>query len=320
MPTDASFRPDLPSTNAEVMTPTTVIPQRRALAAPSIRKLAQELGVDVNAVEGTGTGGRVILEDVNAHVPRVGEVAQQSAHPQAGASPLPDFSQWGAVERIRLQHMGAKRTTLASQRVPHFTQHAQADLSEFEAIRWTAQCASPDLPLTITAFTLAVTAAALKKFPQFNASLDEARKEVILKRYINIGVAVDTPLGLTVPVITAADRKSVRTLAYEIANLTSKIRSNILTNKNLYRIYFTITNLGECGGTAFIPAVNFPEVSILGLSRSAIAPTYVNGVCKPRPLLPLSLSYDPQLINDVDGIRFLRWLTLRLEHPLLLEL
>ena len=167
---------------------------------------------------------------------------------------------------------------------------------------------------------MAVTAAALKQFPQFNASLDEVQEKVILKRDINIGVTVDTPRGLTVPVVTAADRKSVSTLAHEIANLTAKARSNVPTLKDLEGSSFTIRNLGEFGGTVIAPAVNCPEVSILGLARSAIVPTYVNGVCQPRPLLPLSLSYDPRLIEDVDGIRFLRWLATRLEHPLLLEL
>ena len=295
-PRDASLAPTLPSANAEVNPPTRVLPQRRTLAAPSVRKLAQELDVDINAVEGTGGGGRVRLDDVSSHAPHA------------------------RVERIRLRHLDAKLTPLASKHVPHGIQYDQADLSEFEAIRRTIERTSPDLPLTITAFTMAVTAAALKRFPQFNASLDAGRDKVILKRDINIGVTVDTPRGLVVPVVTAADRKSVSTLAHEIANLTAKARSNVPTPRDRENSSFTIRSLGEFGGTVIAPAVNFPEVSILGLARSAIVPTYVNGVCQPRPLLPLSLSYDPRLIEDVDGIRFLRWLATRLEHPLLLEL
>jgi pyruvate dehydrogenase E2 component (dihydrolipoamide acetyltransferase) len=214
----------------------------------------------------------------------------------------------------------ARRMSEAWRTVPHVTQHDRADISEFEAVRKRVKRSTPDLPLTVTAFAVAVVAAALKAFPQFNASVDLPREEIIFKRYINVGVAVDTDRGLLVPVIKDADRKSLGTLSREIAALATKLRTTGASRDELEGGTFTITNLGGLGGTAFTPIVNYPEVAILGLSRSSPAPVYVNDRFEARPMLPLSLSYDHRLIDGADGVRFLRWVADRLEHPLLLEL
>ena len=303
--------------------------RRRALAAPSVRKLAREIGVDIDAVEGSRANGRVSLDDVKAHARRAMErlrspaqaPAQPSAQPSVPA--LPDFSRWGPVERTPMRNVRravARRMSTSWQTVPHVTQHDRADISEFEAVRRTLKRTSPGLPLTATAFAVAVVAAALKEFPQFNASLDTARDEIVYKRYINIGVAVDTERGLIVPVIPQADGKSLAALSTEIAEVATLVRTTGAPRERLEGGTFTITNLGGLGGTAFTPIVNYPEVAILGMSRSAPAPVWANGRFEPRSMLPLSLSYDHRLIDGADAVRFLRWVAERLEHPLLLEL
>ncbi len=297
-------------------------PARPALAAPSVRKLAREIGVDIDTVTGSGAGGRVGLDDVKAHARRA--MAQVRSGTAATGSPaLPDFSRWGPIERAPmriLRRTVARRMSQAWQTVPHVTQHDQANISEFEAVRRTLKRTSPEVPLTLTAFAVAIVAAALKEFPPFNASLDLARHEIVYKRYINIGVAVDTERGLIVPLIKDADQKSLGALSTEIAALATKVRTTGASREDLEGGTFTITNLGGLGGTAFTPIVNYPEVAILGLSRSAPAPVFINDRFEPRPMLPLSLSYDHRLIDGAAAVRFLRWVADRFEHPLLLEL
>ena len=303
-------------------------PQRRALAAPSVRKLAREIGVDIDAVEGSGANGRVSLGDVKAHARRAMEQLRSPApRPAVPGQPpvpaLPDFSRWGPIERTPMRNVRrtvARRMSTSWQTVPHVTQHDRADVGELEAVRRTLKRTAPDLPLTVTAFAVAVCAAALREFPQFNASLDTARGEIVYKRYVNIGVAVDTQRGLIVPVIPEADRKSLAALSTEIAEVAAAARTTGLPRERLEGGTFTITNLGGLGGTAFTPIVNHPEVAILGLSRSAPAPVWAGDRFEPRPMLPLSLSYDHRLIDGADAVRFLRWVAERFEHPLLLEL
>ena len=316
-PTSTSVRPGSVSVG-----PRRETGRRRALAAPSVRKLAREIGVDIDTVTGTDTGGRVSTDDVKTYAR---QALTRSASPGAPSAvpALPDFSRWGPVERepmTRVRRTVARRMSQAGQTVAHVTQHDRADVSEFEAVRKTVKKTSPDLPLTVTAFAVAVVAAALKTFPKFNASLDTERNEIIYKGYINIGVAVDSDRGLLVPVIQEADQKSLRTLSTEISTLADKVRTSKATPQDLEGGTFTITNLGGLGGTSFTPIVNYPEVAILGLSRTAPSPVYVNDRFEARPILPLSLSYDHRLIDGADGVRFLRWIANRLEHPLLLEL
>jgi pyruvate dehydrogenase E2 component (dihydrolipoamide acetyltransferase) len=316
-PTSTSARPGSVSVG-----PRRETGRRRALAAPSVRKLAREIGVDIDTVSGTGTGDRVSIDDVKTHARQaLTRLATPGAPSTAPA--LPDFSRWGPVERepmTRVRRTVARRMSQAWQTVAHVTQHDRADVSEFEAARKTVKLASPDPPSTVTALAVAVVAAALKAFPKFNASLDTERNEVIYKGYINIGGAVDSEQGLLVPVIQAADQKSLGTLSTEIAALADKVRTRKATPQDLEGGTFTITNLGGLGGTSFTPIVNYPEVAILGLSRTAPSPVYVNDRFEARPILPLSLSYDHRLIDGADGVRFLRWIANRLEHPLLLDL
>ena len=308
--------------------PQSTTPRRRALAAPSVRKLAREIGVDVDAVEGSGANRRVSLDDVKAHARRAMEQLRSPAPQPAGPGQptvpaLPDFSRWGPIERTPMRNVRravARRMSASWQTVPHVTQHDRADVGELEAVRRTLKRTSPELPLTVTAFAVAVCAAALREFPQFNASIDVARDEIVYKRYVNVGVAVDTERGLIVPVILDADRKSLAALSTEIAEVAAAARTTGLPRERLEGGTFTITNLGGLGGTAFTPIVNHPEAAILGLSRSAPAPVWTGDRFEPRPMLPLSLSYDHRLIDGADAVRFLRWVAERLEHPLLLEL
>ncbi len=324
-PSPATAAPPPPATVPPAPSPPSPTSRRRALAAPSVRKLAREIGVDVDAVEGSGANGRVSLDDVKAHARRAMErlrsPAQIPAQPSVPA--LPDFSRWGPIERTPMRNVRravARRMSTSWQTVPHVTQHDRADVSELEAVRRTLKRTAPELPLTVTAFAVAVVAAALREFPQFNASLDTASEEIVYKRYVNVGVAVDTERGLIVPVIPGADGKSLAVLSTEIAEVAAAARTTGLPRERLEGGTFTITNLGGLGGTAFTPIVNHPEVAILGMSRSAPAPVWVGERFEPRPMLPLSLSYDHRLIDGADAVRFLRWVAEHLEHPLLLEL
>jgi pyruvate dehydrogenase E2 component (dihydrolipoamide acetyltransferase) len=206
--------------------------------------------------------------------------------------------------------------------VPHVTQHDQADITALEQLR--KQFAEPveaaGGKLTVTAITLKVIAAALKVFPQFNASIDQARDEIVLKKYYHVGVAVDTDRGLLVPVIRDVDQKNIRELAVEMNQLAERARNKKLTLEEMQGGSFTITNLGGIGGTSFTPIVNAPEVAILGMSRASFQPVYNGSSFEPRLMLPLSLSYDHRLIDGADAARFLRWVARALEQPFLLAL
>ena len=296
--------------------------RRTVLAAPSVRRLAREFGVDVMEVPGSGARGRVSADDVKAYARRV----LQSARDGSVSTPepeLPDFTKWGQVERTRMRSIRratVRQMTRAWQAIPHVTQHDQADVTQFESVRKRLKKESPDIPLTVTAFTVKALAAALKKFPQFNASLDVAREEIIYKQYINIGVAVDTDRGLLVPVIKDADTKTLIQISLEISALAEKARSKSVTLDEMQGGTFTVTNLGGLGGTFFTPIINYPEVAILGLSRSTYAPVLVNQQFEPKLMMPLSLSYDHRLIDGADAVRFLRWVAEHIEQPLLLSL
>ena len=271
-------------------------------ASPSVRRLARELGVDIYAVPGTGP---------NAVLP--------------GLAPLPDFSKWGAVEHTPMS--GIRRKTAENMRnawltVPHVTQHDQADITALDQLRkqFAKSVEAAGGKLTVTAITLKVVAAALKVFPQFNASIDQARDEIVFKKYVHVGVAVDTDRGLLVPVIRDVDKKNIRQLAVEMNQLAERARNKKLTLDEMQGGSFTITNLGGIGGTSFTPIVNAPEVAILGMSRAAFQPVYNGSGFAPRLMLPLSLSYDHRLIDGADAARFLRWVVQALEQPFLLAL
>ncbi|HJQ24406.1 MAG TPA: 2-oxo acid dehydrogenase subunit E2 [Blastocatellia bacterium] len=297
-------------------------------ASPSVRRLARELGVDIYTVQGTGPGGRISDEDVKAHTKSLitgGQTATAPAVGLPGLAPLPDFSKWGEVERTQMS--GIRRKTAENMRnawltVPHVTQHDHADITALEQLRkqFAKSVEAAGGKLTVTAIALKVIAAALKVFPQFNASIDQARDEIVYKKYVNVGVAVDTDRGLLVPVIRDVDKKNIRQLAVEMNQLAEKARNKKLTLEEMQGGSFTITNLGGIGGTSFTPIVNSPEVAILGMSRAAFQPVYNGSGFEPRLMLPLSLSYDHRLIDGADAARFLRWVVQALEQPFLLAL
>ena len=292
-----------------------------APAAPSVRRMARELGVDINQVTGTSDGGRISIEDVKAHAKR------RLTEPRhvAAAEPLPDFTRWGDVERQPLRAIRrktAEHLAAAWATVPHVTQFDLADITGLEELRkkYAKQAEAAGGNLTVTAIAVKVVASALRVFPQFNASLDLAADEIILKKYVHIGIAVDTDRGLLVPVIRNADQKNIVQLAVELAQLSEKARARKLSLDEMQGGCFSISNLGGIGGTAFTPIVNAPEVAILGISRARIEPVHRDGQFVPRLMLPLSLSYDHRAVDGADGIRFLRWVAEALEQPFLLAL
>ena len=286
-------------------------------AAPSTRRLAREIGVDIAQVQGTGPSGRISIDDVKAHSKKLH--ATRGAAP-ATAAPLPDFSQWGAVERqpmTKVREITAERLAQAWATIPQVTQFDKADITSLE--KWRAaygkKAEAAGGKLTPTAILIKVLGIALKVFPQFNASIDIAQREVVYKSYFHIGIAVDTPHGLLVPVVRDVDQKNIIELAVELSELAEKTRERKIGPADMQGGSMTISNVGTMGGTAFTPIVNPPEVAILGVARSQVEPTYIDGQLQPRTFLPLSLSYDHRLIDGADGARFLRWICTALEDP-----
>ncbi|HEV8211676.1 MAG TPA: 2-oxo acid dehydrogenase subunit E2 [Vicinamibacterales bacterium] len=297
-----------------------------APAAPSVRRTARELGVDISEVQGTGPNGRISVEDVKAHVKRLVTSGAGRGGAAAGVA-LPDFTRWGSVDRQPMRAVRrktAEHLSAAWATIPHVTQCDLADITGLEELRkkYTKQVEAAGGNLTVTSIAVKVIAAALRVFPQFNASIDLAADEIILKKYVNIGVAVDTDRGLLVPVIRDADQKNIVQLSVELAQLSEKARSRKISLEEMQGGCFSISNLGGIGGTYFTPIVNAPEVGILGISRARMEPVYdkATGGFAPRFMLPLSLSYDHRVVDGADGIRFLRWVCEALENPFLLAL
>ena len=296
-----------------------------APAGPATRRLARELGVDLHQVSGSGPGGRITSEDVHAYVrDRLAALESAPAAP-AGAGvavpPLPDFSHFGPIERQSLNKImrtGAANLSVAWNVIPHVTQHELADVTELEAARKRSSQSSTgkDGPkITMTVLAMKAVVSALKAFPRFNSSYDAAKGELVLKRYFNIGIAVDTENGLMVPVIRSVDTKSVLQLAGELTEIAQKARDRKLAPADMQGGTFTITNLGGIGGTYFTPIVNYPEVAILGLSRTSQQQIIVDGEPRIRLMLPLSLSYDHRVINGADAARFIVKLAGLLSDP-----
>jgi len=295
-----------------------------APAAPSVRRMARELGVDINGVPGSGPSGRISVDDVKAHAKGVVSGAGATGAPSRGV-PLPDFSRWGAIDRQPMRAVRrktAEHLAAAWATVPHVTQHDLADITALEEMRkkYAKQAEAAGGHLTVTAIALKVVAAALKVFPQFNASIDVAAEEIIYKKYVHIGVAVDTDRGLLVPVVRDVDTKNILQISAELAELSEKARTRKLSLEEMQGGCFSISNLGGIGGTSFTPIVNAPELAILGVSRARLEPVYRDGAFTPRLMLPLSLSYDHRAIDGADGARFLRWVADALEQPFLLAL
>ena len=283
-------------------------------AGPAVRRYARELGVDLEQVQGSGRKSRITKDDVSLYVKN--KLSEPSTSGGISIAPAPsiDFSKFGAIETKPLNKI--KRLTgvnvhRAWVTIPHVTQFDEADITELEAFRKTETERSKDssYKLTILAFVCKVVSKALAVYPQFNTSLDAKAEHLIYKQYCNIGIAVETPNGLVVPVIKDVDRLSVSDIAKEMARLSSKARDKGLMPADMSGGCFTISSLGGIGGTAFTPIVNSPEVAILGLSRSSIKPIYEGGEFKPRLMLPLSLSYDHRVIDGAEAARFTRFIS-----------
>ncbi|MGQ9510883.1 MAG: 2-oxo acid dehydrogenase subunit E2 [Thermaceae bacterium] len=293
-------------------------------AAPSVRRLARELGVDLSRVVGTGLAGRITAEDVRKAAgllpggpPPPSPVAEKPA--------LPDFSKWGPIRREAMSSV-RKATLRAMERawsqIPMVTHFDQADVTELEEVRkkYASKAEAQGVRLTMTAFVLKAVALTLKAFPKFNASLDPEAGEILYKDYIHLGVAVDTPHGLLVPVVREVDRKGVFALARELADLSARARERKLALEEMQGASFSVSNLGGIGGRGFTPIVNWPEVAILGVSRSEVQPVWDGEAFRPRLVLPFSLTYDHRLIDGAEAARFCRYLAGLLEDPMLLAL
>jgi len=293
-------------------------PGTKVHAGPAVRKLARELGADLTRVKGSGPKGRIVKDDVHAYVKSQLQQAQQGSGVATGSCipgvKLPDFSQFGEIEREGMSRMMAATATNMQRswlNVPHVTQFDDADITEMEAFRKGQKAAGEKrgVKMTPLPFLLKACAAALAELPQFNVSLDMERKEVVRKKYIHIGIAVDTPHGLMVPVIRNVDQKGLWELAAESAELAQKARDKQLKPAEMQGACFTITSLGGIGGTAFTPIVNTPEVAILGVSKASMKPVWDGKEFQPRLMLPLSLSYDHRAVNGADAARFTNLLT-----------
>ena len=320
-PTEPETKPSSPTktkTQAPVPVPPSEGAGRPAPAAPATRRFARELGVDLHQVRGTGAGGRITREDVKAHVQ--GTIASEPASGAPAPSDLPDFSNWGEIERQPLRAVRRKigeNLTTAWTQVPHVTQFDKADATDLESFRQRhkTEAESRGGRLTPTVLLLKAAVTALKAFPQFNASLDSAAGEIVLKRYYHIGIAVDTDRGLLVPVIRDVDRKDVFELSIELNELADRTRQGKVDLQELQGGTFTVTNLGSISGTAFTPIVNHPEVAILGIAQSRQEPVIREGRVEPRLMMPLCLSYDHRVVDGADGARFTKHLVESLENP-----
>jgi len=296
-----------------------------------VRRLAREIGVDINAVVGSGPAGRISQEDVKEHARRILSSVGSAGAPAAGgvaaraSRPMPDFAKWGEVQReawTNIRRVTSEHLSYSWNTVPHVTQFDKADVTALEELRkkYKDQVVKAGGNLTVTAMLVKVLATALQKFPQFNASIDPDRGEIVYKKYVNVGVAVDTDRGLLVPVLKDVSRKNITQIAVELQQLAEKARDRKLTVEEMSGGSMSLSNLGGIGGTYFTPIVNWPEVAILGVSRGATEPVWKDGQFVPRQTLPLSLSYDHRLIDGADAIRFLRWVVEAIEQPFLLSL
>jgi len=286
---------------------------KKAYASPSVRKFARELGADLSQMSGSGNKGRILKEDVKAWVK---QTLEKGTGGSFGVEPMPeiDFSQFGDIEiqeLTRINKLTGKFLHRNWVTIPHVTQFDEADITELEKFRkqLNEENQKDGTRVTVLVFLMKALVSALKEFPRFNSSLDHTGENLILKQYINIGVAMDTPDGLVVPVIRDCDRKSLIELAQELTETSQRARAKKLSPSDMQGGSISISSLGGIGGTSFTPIVNAPEVAILGVSRSAMKPVYKDGEFEARLMLPLSLSYDHRVIDGADGARFTSYLS-----------
>lgn len=287
-------------------------------ASPSIRRLARERDIDLNSITGSGPAGLILESDLQTP-------CTTASHTMAAPIALPDFSKFGEIEVLpfsSVRKKTAEAMTLSWSRIPQVTQFDQADISNLEHLKkqFGKRAEAAGGKLTLTVILVKVIASALKVFPQVNTSLDEDAGRLIRKKFVNIGVAVDTEHGLLVPVIHHADKKNILDLSILLTQLADKARARKLTKEEMAGGSFTITNLGGIGGSHFTPIVNWPQAAILGVGRAKMEPTWIDGTFVPRQMLPLSLTYDHRLIDGADAARFLRWIAGAIEEPFLMEL
>ncbi len=285
----------------------------KAHASPSIRRFARELGVDLTRVKGSGEKNRVTKSDVQGFVKAALSQGGTGGGLQVLAMPVVDFAKFGAIESkplSRIQKISGANLHRNWVTIPHITQHDEADITDMEAFRKQLgeEHVAQEIKITLLAFMLKAVVTALQQFPNFNASLDASGENLILKKYFHIGVAVDTPDGLMVPVLRDVDQKGIVQLAKELAILSTKARDKKLPATEMQGGCFTISSLGGIGGTAFTPIINAPEVAILGVSRASMKPVYKDGAFVPRLMLPLSLSYDHRVIDGAAAVRFTTYL------------
>ncbi len=286
-------------------------------AAPNVRRLARELGVDIHAVTPSKEGARISLDDVK-HFAKASLEGGGAAVRKAGAQGATRVEKMSAIRKATMSHMTHCWTT-----IPHVTQHDMADITELEVLRkrFAPKAEAVGAKLTVTAILVKVVASALKVFPKFNCSIDPEKAEIIYKNFYNIGIAVDTEKGLMVPVIRDTDQKNMVDIAVDLGGIAKKARDGQIGLTDMQGGTFTITNLGGIGGSFFTPIVNSPEVAILGVGRAIMDPCIgKNEMCAPRLRMPLSLSYDHRIIDGADGARFLRWIVEAIEEPMLISL
>ncbi|MCF7863501.1 MAG: 2-oxo acid dehydrogenase subunit E2 [Kiritimatiellales bacterium] len=289
--------------------------EKAVSAAPNVRRLARELGVDIHEVVPAAPGGRISMEDVKNYAKQSMAGGVKRKPGVAGAVHVEKMSQ---IRKATMAHMTHCWTT-----IPHVTQHDMADITKLEELRkrFAPKAEAVGAKLTVTAILMKVVASALKVFPKFNCSIDPEKAEITYKEFYNIGIAVDTEKGLMVPVIRDADQKNMVDIAVALGEIAKKARAGQIGLADMQGGTFTITNLGGIGGSFFTPIVNSPEVAILGVGRAIMDPCIgKNEMCAPRLRMPLSLSYDHRIIDGADGARFLRWIVEAIEEPMLISL
>jgi pyruvate dehydrogenase E2 component (dihydrolipoamide acetyltransferase) len=293
-------------------------PAAEIAAIPNALRLARELGININDVKGSGPQGKIMEEDVTAYVK---EIIQGKLKGSPGEEPLPDFSKWGETEKMPLKSIRkatAKRTATTWRIIPHVTHFDEAEISKIEELRMSKNNLAEKKggKLTITAILLKILSLALKEFPKFNASIDLRNEEIILKKYIHIGVAVDTERGLLVPVVRDVDKKDLIDISIELTALSEKARQGKLSADEMNGGSFVISNVGGIGGTNFTQLVYHPQVAILGVAKAETKAVFINNEFRPKHMVPLSLSYDHRIIDGADAARFMRWICEVIENPL----
>jgi pyruvate dehydrogenase E2 component (dihydrolipoamide acetyltransferase) len=322
----AAEKSEQPETRGERTSgPAAADPSKVPYASPAVRKFSRELGVDLSAVSGSGSKGRITKDDVKAHVKNAMQGDGRPSGSAKGGSgfdfpelPDIDFSRYGEIEIQELSRIQKKSAAFLHRNwvgIPHVTQHDEADITDMEAFRQAniEDARAQGFKLTPLVFLIKAMVASLKRFPRFNSSLDRDGQSLVLKKYFNIGVAVDTPEGLVVPVLRDCERKGIMELGAELAEISEKARDGKLKPQDIQGGCISISSLGGIGGTAFTPIINAPEVAILGVSRSRMKPVWNGSEFQPRLMLPLSLSYDHRVIDGADAARFTRFLASRLE-------